>query len=79
VRAYRQQKDALAVLEADALTAAGENEQLARRSYEAGQISLADWLLYRRELLDAQLQHLDLRLACVRALVEIDVMTGVLQ
>ena len=79
VRAYRQQKDALAVLEADALTAADENERLARRSYEAGQISLADWLLYRRELLDTQLQHLALRWACARALVEIDVMTGVLQ
>jgi cobalt-zinc-cadmium efflux system outer membrane protein len=79
VRAYRQQKEALAVLEADALAAADENERLARRSYEAGQISLADWLLYRRELLDTQLQHLAVRLACVLALVEIDAMTGVLQ
>lgn len=79
VRAYRQQREALAVLETDALAAADENERLARRSYEAGQISLADWLLYRRELLDTHLQHLDVRLACARALVEIDVMTGVLQ
>ena len=79
VRAYRQQREALAVLETDALAAADENERLARRSYEAGQISLADWLLYRRELLDTQLQHLDVRLACARALVEIDAMRGVLQ
>jgi cobalt-zinc-cadmium efflux system outer membrane protein len=79
VAAYRSQVEAVRVLEADALAAAGENEQLARRSYEAGQISLADWLLYRREFLETQREYLDRKLLCALTLVEIDTIAGVLR
>jgi len=79
VAAYRNQVEAVRVLEADALAAAGENEQLARRSYEAGQISLADWLLYRREFLETQREYLDRSCLCALTLVEIDTIAGVLR
>jgi cobalt-zinc-cadmium efflux system outer membrane protein len=79
VAAYRQHREALRVLQADALPAVEENEQLARRSYEAGQISLADWLLYRRESLDAQRALLEHHLRAALALVDIDSLSGVLR
>ncbi len=77
--AYRHHREALRVLQADALPAVEENEQLARRSYEAGQISLADWLLYRRESLDAQRALLEHHLRAALALVDIDSLSGVLR
>lgn len=77
--AYRHHVTAARMLETDALAAAGENEQLARRSYEAGRISLADWLLYRREQLDAEREYLERRLQCALALIEINSIAGVLR
>jgi outer membrane protein, heavy metal efflux system len=77
--AYRNQAAALRVLETDALPATVENEHLARRSYEAGQISLAEWLLYRRESLDTVREYVERKLTCALALVEIDAIAGVLR
>jgi cobalt-zinc-cadmium efflux system outer membrane protein len=53
--------------EARALPLLDENESLARRSYEAGEMGLADLLLVRHETLDARREHLDrLREAALR-------------
>lgn len=79
IAAYRHQRAALRALETDALSAAGENEELGRRSYEAGQISLADWLLYRRQLVDVVRQHIEQKLQCALTLVEIDSLAGVMR
>lgn len=79
VEAYQRQVVAVRALETDAVPAVGENEQLARRSYEAGQISLADWLLYRREFLETEREYLDRKLLCAVTLVELDTIAGVLR
>jgi cobalt-zinc-cadmium efflux system outer membrane protein len=79
IAAYRHLRAALRALESDALSAAGENEQLGRRSYEAGQISLADWLLYRRQLVDVVRQHIEQKLQCALTLVDIDSLAGVMR
>lgn len=77
--AVAQELAAVQVLEQDALPQLQDNESLARRSYEAGQISLAEWLIFRRELLDTRREYLQkLRDAAV-ARIELDALAGVLR
>ena len=70
---------AVAELERDALPLLGENEQLSRRSYEVGQIGLADLLLVRRETLETRFQHLDRRLEAALAALDLEANSGVLR
>jgi cobalt-zinc-cadmium efflux system outer membrane protein len=74
-RLLRAARDELAV------AAAGleENEVLARRSYEVGQIGLADWLLVRRETVEARLLHLARRLEAAQAGIELRARAGALR
>ncbi|HET7873003.1 MAG TPA: TolC family protein, partial [Terriglobales bacterium] len=53
--AYAYRTEALQELERLALPSLAENENLARRSYEEGEIGLAELLLIRREILDTRL------------------------
>jgi cobalt-zinc-cadmium efflux system outer membrane protein len=77
--ALEQEVAAVESLEREALPQLEENESLARRSYEAGQISLADWLVIRRELFDTRREYLEkLRNAAV-ARIELDAIAGVLR
>ncbi len=77
--ALQQEIAAVQVLEQQALPQLEENESLARRSYETGQISLADWLVLRRELLDTRREYLEkLRNAAV-ARIELDAIAGLLR
>jgi cobalt-zinc-cadmium efflux system outer membrane protein len=46
-------------LERDVLPGLDENERLARRSFEVGELSLPDLLVVRREFLETRLQYLD--------------------
>jgi cobalt-zinc-cadmium efflux system outer membrane protein len=46
-------------IEASALPLLDENEALARRSYEAGEMGLAELLIVRRETLDTRREYLD--------------------
>src|SRR5262245_13295620 len=46
-------------LERDVLPGLEENERLARRSFEVGELSLIDLLVIRRELVDGRLQYVD--------------------
>ena len=65
--------------EQEALPGAAENEQLSRRSFEEGQLSLADLLVVRRELVDTRLDYLErLRDAAETAMMR-DAAAGVLQ
>jgi cobalt-zinc-cadmium efflux system outer membrane protein len=77
--AYRRQREAVTRFEQEALDALEENETLARRSYEVGQISLAELLLVRRQALDAQRAHLDRQLAAALAAVDLESSSGVLR
>ncbi|RKH70909.1 TolC family protein [Corallococcus interemptor] len=74
---YRASRDALGVLQ-EVLPLLDDNEALAQRSYDAGEMDLAAFLLVRRDTLEARAAWLDglLRLALAR--VQLEVETGVL-
>ena len=67
---------AAAQLEAEAVPLSVENESLARRSYEAGQIGLTDLLALRRETVDTRLRHLDVLLDAALARFNLRVAAG---
>ena len=52
---------------------------LATRSFEVGQIGLAELLLIRREIIDTRVQYLDAVLEAAIARVELDARAGVLR
>jgi cobalt-zinc-cadmium efflux system outer membrane protein len=79
VEAYRLRRSAVETLEREALPATTDNEALARRSYEVGQISLADWLVLRREALQIQRESLNQRLELALLRLQLELMSGVLQ
>lgn len=70
---------ALEVIERDALPAALDNETLARRSYETGQIRLIDWIVLRREAMQVRREQLDRLRDIAIASVELDAVAGVIQ
>lgn len=61
----------------DAAARLEENETLARRSYEEGQIGLGELLLVRRESLEVQSSHLERRLAAKELEMELLARAGV--
>jgi cobalt-zinc-cadmium efflux system outer membrane protein len=77
-QAYRLRLAALQELE-EAARHVEENETLARRSYEEGQIGLAELLLVRRETVEARLVHLERRLAVAEAEVDLMARAGVVR
>lgn len=76
LRAHRR---AIEVIERDALPAALDNEGLARRSYETGQISLIDWMVLRREAMQVQREHLARLRDAAIATIELNAVAGVMQ
>jgi cobalt-zinc-cadmium efflux system outer membrane protein len=66
-------------LERNALPLLDDNEQLARRSYETGEIGLGELLEVRRQLLDIRREHLARRLDAALAGVELAAQAGVLR
>jgi cobalt-zinc-cadmium efflux system outer membrane protein len=56
-----------------------ENEALARRSYEVGQIGLAEFLLVRRETLETRLARLDRLLEAAEARAHLESRAGVMR
>jgi cobalt-zinc-cadmium efflux system outer membrane protein len=77
--AQRRLDDAVADLERHALPVVARNEGLVRRGYEAGELSLPDYLLVRREALDARLDHVDRALDAALAAVDVESRAGVLR
>jgi cobalt-zinc-cadmium efflux system outer membrane protein len=73
---YERQIRAARAIEATALPAVADNETLAAKSYEAGQIGLLDLLLLRREAVDIRQVHLDHLLDAAIAGVELRAATG---
>jgi cobalt-zinc-cadmium efflux system outer membrane protein len=76
---YRQQEAAVEELEQNALRVLEENESLSRESYEAGQISLAELLLVRREILETRSDYLSRLLDAAIAAADLEASAGVLR
>ena len=70
---------AAAGLAAEALPAITDNDSLAARSYEAGELSLIDLLRIRRDAMDTRLVLLDLRLEAARSRLDVDYLSGALR
>ena len=77
--AFVARQTALRTFEQDAMPGMDENDALARRSFEVGQISLPELLFVRRELVDARLEYLNRQLEVAEAAIEQDAAAGVLQ
>jgi cobalt-zinc-cadmium efflux system outer membrane protein len=76
---YGKRLEAVRLLEREALPGSDENETLAERSFEVGQIGLPDLLLIRREIMDTRFQYLDALLEAVLARVELDASAAILR
>ncbi len=77
--AFTARDAALAAFEQDVMPGMDQNDALARRSFEVGQISLPELLLVRRELVEARLEYLNRSLEVAEAAIEQDAAAGVLQ
>jgi outer membrane protein, heavy metal efflux system len=76
---YNYQIGAVEELERDALPSLDENETLARRSFEEGEIGLAELLLIRRDAFETRAVYLERLLEAAIAAVELEFRAGVLQ
>jgi cobalt-zinc-cadmium efflux system outer membrane protein len=76
---YEQHASLAAALEKDAAPSLADNEALARRSYEAGEMSLMDSLLIRRDAIDTRLMIVDRRRDAAHSRLAVDYIAGVLQ
>jgi cobalt-zinc-cadmium efflux system outer membrane protein len=74
--AYQRQVQAVEELERDALPNLEENRLLAQRSYEEGEIGIADLLLFQRESVETQLLYLNRLLEAALAGIELDYRSG---
>jgi outer membrane protein, heavy metal efflux system len=77
--AYRSRVAAVEELENNALPSVNENEQLARRSLEEGEIGLAELLLIRRESFDTRISYSERLLEAALAGIDLEASAGVLQ
>jgi cobalt-zinc-cadmium efflux system outer membrane protein len=77
--AYSHRRNAVRLLETDAIAGLDENETLTARSFEVGQLGLLDLLLIRRAILDTRSQYLDALLDAAVARIELDAAAGVLR
>ena len=76
---YEQRLMALHTLEREVVGGLDDTLALATRSFDVGQIGIADVLVMRREVVDARLQYLDTLLSTVLARVDLDSTSGVLR
>ena len=75
----RKKSEAVAELTRGALAQLDENERLTVRSYEEGEIGLAELLLIRRETLETRREYVNRALDASLALVDLEFVSGVLQ
>lgn len=79
LQAYDSRAEAVRILEREALPGLDESVTLATRSFEVGQIGLAELLLIRREIIDTRTQYVDALLDAALARIELDARAGVLR
>lgn len=78
-QAYDSRAEAVRILEREALPELDENDTLATRSFEVGQLGLAELLLIRREIIDTRTRYVDALLEAALARIELDARAGVLR
>lgn len=76
---HQQQAALAATLAKEALPSVDDNQNLARRSYDAGELNLIDFLNIRRDALETRALTIDRRLNAARARVAVDNVAGVLR
>jgi cobalt-zinc-cadmium efflux system outer membrane protein len=74
--AYRRRVEAVEELELRALPLLEENETLSRRSYDLGQLGLGELLLFRREVLETRVDHLNRLLDAALAGIDLEAALG---
>jgi cobalt-zinc-cadmium efflux system outer membrane protein len=77
--AYGRRLAAARLLETDALPGLDENETLAARSFDVGQLGLPELLLIRREILDTRSQYVDALLEAALARIDLDASAAILR
>jgi outer membrane protein TolC len=76
---YEQRASLTEAFEKGAAPSLADNETLARRSYEVGEMNLMDLLLIRRDAVDTRLALIDRRLEAAQSRVTVDFIAGVIQ
>ena len=76
---YEQREALSTALRTSTAGALADNEQLARRSYETGEMSLMNYLLIRRDVLDTRLTVIERRLDAAVSRLAVDFAAGVLR
>jgi cobalt-zinc-cadmium efflux system outer membrane protein len=76
---YQQHATLAATLVSEAGPSLDDNQDLARRSFEAGELTLMNFLLVRRDGLDTRMTIIDRRLEAARSRVLVDFVGGVLR
>lgn len=76
---YRERIAAVQELERNVLPLLDENESQVQRRYETGQIGLADFLAFRRELLQTRFEYLERSLEAALAVIELEASAGAIQ
>jgi cobalt-zinc-cadmium efflux system outer membrane protein len=79
LESYRQRADAAGLLHDVALAAVMDNEDLARRSFDAGEMSLLDLLLVRQDATATRLAYIEALTDAALASIAVDARAGVLQ
>ncbi len=69
---YNRRLAAVRLLEAEALPGLDENQTLATRSFDVGQLGLPELLVIRREIVDTRALYLDALLEAALARVDLD-------
>jgi cobalt-zinc-cadmium efflux system outer membrane protein len=77
--ALARQAEAALELERTALPALDDNESLAEKSFDAGEIDLGELLLIRREILETRLLYADRLLDAALARLELETAAGALR
>ncbi|HJQ82854.1 MAG TPA: TolC family protein [Candidatus Binatia bacterium] len=77
--AHRRLADGVGDLERRAIPVLDDSDSLTRRSWEAGELSLVDYLLVRRETVGARLDYVERSLEAALAAVELEARSGVLE
>lgn len=76
---YQRREEAVSELERNALPGLDANDTLVRRSYEVGQMRLAELLAIRRETLETRSEYLDRLFEAAVAALDVEASAGVLQ
>jgi len=77
--AYARKQSAVEELRDRALPAVADNESLATRSLEAGEINLLNFLLVRQDVLATRLAYVEAQLDAALAAIDVDATAGVLR